>query len=141
MLVAAALVVTMIVWMNRAARNLRQDIERRVETYAQQSTRAAGWAIGLFVFFMVVREGAELVLILRAVELSSAGVQVSPYLSIVNVYGAKNPAGYAFDYGQTKLVTVYNGSTVVSRTAIADPVRNSIPNFPFLPTVGVHIAY
>ena len=76
MLVAAALVVTMIVWMNRAARNLRQDIERRVETYAQQSTRAAGWGIGLFVFFMVVREGAELVLILRAVELSSAGVQV-----------------------------------------------------------------
>ena len=72
---------------------------------------------------------------------TSAGVQVSPYLSIVNVYGAKNPAGYAFDYGQTKLVTVYNGSTVVSRTVMADPVRTSIPNFPFLPTVGVHIAY
>jgi high-affinity iron transporter len=76
MLVAAALVVTMLVWMKRAARTLRRDIERRVETYAQQSTRTAGWAIGLFVFFMVVREGAELVLILRAVELSSAGVQV-----------------------------------------------------------------
>ena len=76
MLVASALVVTMIEWMNRAARNLRKDIERRVETYAQQSGRAAGWGIGLFVFFMVVREGAELVLILRAVELSSAGVQV-----------------------------------------------------------------
>ena len=32
--------------------------------------------MGAFVFFMVVREGAELVLILRAVELSTAGVQV-----------------------------------------------------------------
>jgi high-affinity iron transporter len=75
MLVAAVLVVTMIVWMNRIARTLRKEIEQRIETYAQRSTRAAGWAIGAFVFFMVVREGAELVLILRAVELSSAGVQ------------------------------------------------------------------
>src|SRR5271169_1444853 len=33
MLVAAALVVTMIVWMNRTARNLRKHIEQRVETY------------------------------------------------------------------------------------------------------------
>ncbi len=76
MLVAAALVVTMIVWMNRVARTLKKEIESRVESYAQKSTRAAGWAVGAFVFFMVVREGAELVLILRAVELSTAGVQV-----------------------------------------------------------------
>lgn len=76
MLLASALVVTMIVWMNRVARTLRKSIEERVEAYAQRSTRAAGWAIGAFVFFMVVREGAELVLILRAVQLSSAGVQV-----------------------------------------------------------------
>jgi high-affinity iron transporter len=76
MLLASVLVVTMIVWMNRVARTLRKDIERRVEAYAQKSTRAAGWGVGAFVFFMVVREGAELVLILRAVELSTAGVQV-----------------------------------------------------------------
>src|SRR5271163_2869952 len=76
MLVASALVVSMIIWMNRAARHLKKEIEERVESYAQKSTRAAGWAIGFFVFMMVVREGAELILILRAVELSSAGVQV-----------------------------------------------------------------
>jgi high-affinity iron transporter len=76
MLLAAVLVVTMIVWMNRVARTLRKEIEQRIEVYAQKSTRAAGWGIGAFVFFMVVREGAELVLILRAVELSTAGVQV-----------------------------------------------------------------
>ncbi len=76
MLVAAALVVTMIIWMNRVARTLRKHIESRLETYAQQSTSAAGLGIGFFVFLMVVREGAELVLILRAVELSSAGVEV-----------------------------------------------------------------
>jgi uncharacterized membrane protein len=65
----------MIVWMNRIARTLRKEIEKRVEAYAQKSTSAAGLGIGAFVFFMVVREGAELVLILRAVELSSSGVQ------------------------------------------------------------------
>jgi high-affinity iron transporter len=76
MLLASALVVTMIVWMNRVARSLRKEIEQRVETYAQQTARAAGWGIGAFVFLMVLREGAELVLILRAVELSSEGVGV-----------------------------------------------------------------
>ena len=76
MLLAGALVVTMMVWMNRVARGLRKEIEQRVEAYAQKSTRAAGWGIGAFVFLMVLREGAELVLILRAVEFSSAGVQV-----------------------------------------------------------------
>ncbi len=76
MLAAGVLVITMIVWMNRVARSLKKEIEQRVETYAQRSTWAAGLAIGLFVFLMVVREGAELVLILRAVELSTAGIEV-----------------------------------------------------------------
>ena len=76
MLVAAALVVTMIIWMNRIARSLKKEIEARVEGYASRTTRAAGIGIGIFVFTMVLREGAELVLILRAVELSSAGVEV-----------------------------------------------------------------
>jgi high-affinity iron transporter len=76
MLIASGLVISMIVWMNRVARHLKKEIEQRIEAYAQKSTRAAGWWIGIFVFLMVVREGAELVLVLRAVELSTAGVQV-----------------------------------------------------------------
>jgi len=76
MLAAAALVVSMIVWMNRVARRLRKEIEQRVETYVQKGERAAGWGIGFFVFLMVLREGAELILILRAVELSISGLQV-----------------------------------------------------------------
>jgi len=76
MLVASALVVTMIIWMNHVARSLRKEIEQRIEAYAQKSTRAAGWGVAAFVFMMVVREGAELVLILRAVEISSQGVLV-----------------------------------------------------------------
>ncbi len=76
MIVAAALVVTMIIWMNRIARSLKKEIEQRVEGYASRTTRAAGIGIAIFVFTMVLREGAELVLILRAVELSSAGTEV-----------------------------------------------------------------
>lgn len=76
MLIAGALVVSVIIWMNRISRRLRKEIEERVETYAQRSDRFAGLGIGFFVFLMVLREGAELVLILRAVELSISGVQI-----------------------------------------------------------------
>jgi high-affinity iron transporter len=74
LVVAAVLVVTMIVWMNRIARHLKKDIEQRVESYAQQATFSAGMGLATFVFLMVLREGAELALILRAVELSSEGI-------------------------------------------------------------------
>jgi len=75
LLIAAVFVVTMIVWMNRVARHLKKEIETKVEAYAEKAGRAAGWCIFLFVFLMVLREGAELALILRAVELSSEGLQ------------------------------------------------------------------
>lgn len=75
LLVAALFVVTMIVWMNRIARSLKKEIEAKLETFASRSGAAAGWGIALFVFLMVVREGVELALILRAVELSTEGLQ------------------------------------------------------------------
>jgi high-affinity iron transporter len=75
LLIAAVFVVTMIVWMNRVARHLKKEIEAKVEAYAEKAGNAAGCGIFLFVFLMVLREGAELALILRAVELSSEGLQ------------------------------------------------------------------
>jgi high-affinity iron transporter len=75
LLIAAVFVITMIVWMNRVARHLKKDIEAKVEAYAEKAGSAAGWGIFLFVFLMVLREGAELALILRAVEVSSEGLQ------------------------------------------------------------------
>jgi high-affinity iron transporter len=75
LLIAAAFVISMIIWMNRVARHLRKDIEQKIENYAVKAGSAAGWGILLFVFLMVVREGVELALILRAVELSSEGIQ------------------------------------------------------------------
>jgi high-affinity iron transporter len=75
LLVASAFVITMIVWMNRVARHLKKEIEQKVEAYAARAGNAAGWGIFLFVFLMVVREGAEWALILRAVKMSSEGLQ------------------------------------------------------------------
>jgi high-affinity iron transporter len=75
LLAAAAFVITMIVWMNRVARHLKKEIEQKVEAYAARAGKAAAWGIFIFVFLMVVREGAELALILRAVELSTEGLQ------------------------------------------------------------------
>ncbi|MGB8475199.1 MAG: Fe-S-containing protein [Candidatus Acidiferrum sp.] len=75
-LVAAVFVITMIVWMNRVARHLKKEIEQKIENYVGRSGAAAGWGIFFFVFLMVLREGAELAIILRAVELSSEGLGI-----------------------------------------------------------------
>lgn len=74
LLLAAFFVVSMVIWMGRVARRLRREIEQRVETYAARPERAAGYGLLLFVFLLVLREGAETALILRAVQLSSEGL-------------------------------------------------------------------
>jgi FTR1 family protein len=76
LLVASVFVVTMIIWMNRVARHLKAEIEKRIEIHASKAEFSAGIGLATFVYLMVVREGAELALILRAVELSSEGVAV-----------------------------------------------------------------
>jgi FTR1 family protein len=76
LLVASVFVVTMIIWMNRVARHLKSEIEKRVEQHAAKSEFSAGMGLAAFVFLMVVREGIELALILRAVELSTEGLAV-----------------------------------------------------------------
>lgn len=76
MLIAAFFVVTMIWWMKRVSRSLKRDIESKVEQYARRATLWSALGLALFAFLMVLREGVELVLINRAVELSSEGVSV-----------------------------------------------------------------
>jgi high-affinity iron transporter len=101
LLVAAFFVVTMIIWMNRVARHLKKDIEAKVEAYAARAGSAAGWGIFLFVFLMVVREGAELALILRAVELSSAGLQT--WIGTIAGIGASVAVGLFFFKGTLRV--------------------------------------
>ena len=101
LLVAAVFVVTMIVWMNRVARHLRKEIEEKVESYAKRAGNAAGWGIFLFVFLMVLREGVELALILRAVELSTEGLQT--WIGTLAGIGAAVAVGLFFFKGTLRI--------------------------------------
>jgi len=101
LLVAAFFVVTMIVWMNRVAKHLKKEIEQKVEAYAANAGAAAGWGLALFVFLMVLREGAELALILRAVELSTEGLQT--WIGTIVGIGAAVAVGLFFFKGTLKV--------------------------------------
>ena len=101
LLIAAIFVVTMIFWMNRVARHLKKEIEQRVETFAEKSTVAAGLGLATFVFLMVLREGAELALILRAVELSSEGLAV--WIGTSLGLGVAIAVGWFFFHGTLKI--------------------------------------
>ena len=69
MLVAAFFVVSMIVFMLSAGRKLKGQIEGKLGTLTE---RGSTLGVFLFVFLMVLREGAETVLILSAVSLNSS---------------------------------------------------------------------
>ncbi len=71
MLVAAFFVVTMIVFMMKTGRKLKGQIEGKLGSLA---TRGSQLGVFLFVFLMVLREGAETVLILSAVSLNSSAL-------------------------------------------------------------------
>src|SRR5579864_2471070 len=68
MLAAAFFVITMIVFMMRTGRRMKGQIEGKVGSLVQESSRLGLFA---FVFLMVLREGVETVLILSAVSLNS----------------------------------------------------------------------
>jgi FTR1 family protein len=68
MLVAAFFVVSMVVFMMRTGRKLKGDIEGKVGLLAGKD---AWFGLFVFIFLMVLREGAETVLILSAVTLNS----------------------------------------------------------------------
>lgn len=69
MLVAAFFVITMVLFMMRAGRKMKGEIETRVSTLAGAGS---SWGLFLFVFLMVFREGVETVLILKGVTLDTS---------------------------------------------------------------------
>lgn len=72
MLIAAVFVFTMVYWMHRTARFLRSEIETRIASLQNAGHGASAWGLFLFIFFMVLREGVETVLMLSAVSLNSS---------------------------------------------------------------------
>jgi len=76
--VSACFVVSMMVWMHRKGKMLRSQVEGRVrqamEAGAGGRISKEGWALGAFVFLMVFREGAEAVMFLAAVRLTTDAI-------------------------------------------------------------------
>src|SRR5712664_2369132 len=58
-LIAAVLVISMVVYMLKAAKHMRRDIGERLETAATRAGRGAWLGVFLFVVLMVTREGME----------------------------------------------------------------------------------
>ena len=101
LLLAAVFVVTMIIWMSRVARRLKTEIEQRVEKHAAKAELSAGPGLATFVFLMVLREGAELALILRAVELSTEGLAV--WIGTILGLSVAIAVGFFFFQGTLKI--------------------------------------
>src|SRR5258708_22167132 len=58
-LIAAVLVASMVIYMLRAAKEMRRHIGARLEAAAQRTESAAWLGVFLFVVFMITREGME----------------------------------------------------------------------------------
>jgi len=58
-LVAAVLVISMVVYMLKAAKHMRRDIGAKLEAAAERDGRGAWMAVFLFVVLMITREGME----------------------------------------------------------------------------------
>jgi len=65
-LIAAALVISMVVYMSRAAKQLRADIGRKLEAAAAKPATFAWIGVFLFTVLMITREGMEMAFITGA---------------------------------------------------------------------------
>lgn len=72
LLVSAAFVLSMVVWMNRHGSRMKSEIETRLQEGTAGSR--GSWGVFIFVFLMIFREGVETVLLLAAVSLNTSGI-------------------------------------------------------------------
>ena len=66
-LVAAALVITMVIYMMRAAKRMSADIGQRLEAAASKAGAAAWLGVFLFTVLMITREGMEFAFVAAAI--------------------------------------------------------------------------
>ncbi len=95
--IAAFFLATMLLWMHRASKNIRQDIEHGVES-ALGNWQALG--ILALTFFMIFREGAEIVLFL-----SATAKEASPSVVMEGIAGLVLAVlfGYLFIKGSLRM--------------------------------------
>ncbi len=98
MLIAAFFVASMIIFMMRAGRKMKGEIESKIGSLAGRGSQIG---IFLFVFLMVLREGAETVLILSAVSLET-GALLNFLGTLLGVFAAVL-FGYMFIKGSVRI--------------------------------------
>jgi high-affinity iron transporter len=76
-LIAVVLVTSMVIYMLRAARNLRADIGARLEAAAQKSGTAAWFGVFAFTVLMITREGMETAFLIDAVALRTGSFELT----------------------------------------------------------------
>ena len=100
MLVGAVFVASMVYWMWRTGQHLKREIESKLSELSASSGRAAA-GLFLFVFLMVFREGAEMVLFLAAVSLRTT--ELLSFMGGVLGLGLAVALGVAFFKGSVKV--------------------------------------
>lgn len=91
--IAALLVGSLVFWMWRASRGMKDQVEDRLATLLSGgSTTVRRWGLFGLTFFMVFREGVEVVLFLAALSLTASG-------SVLNIIGAVSGLGLAGLFG------------------------------------------
>lgn len=74
--IAAILVLGMVIYMLRTAKNLRSNINARIENVAQKSGAGAALGVFAFVLLMITREGMETAFIVNALALKTGSVEM-----------------------------------------------------------------
>ncbi len=101
MLVGAVFVASVVVWMMRASKGLKKEIESKISSLSINPSRSGGWGIFAFVLLMVAREGAETAIFLGAVSLRTTELMnlMGAVLGLVLAIGL----GVAFFKGSVKV--------------------------------------
>jgi FTR1 family protein len=102
MFLAAAFVTTMVVWMWKTARHIKKEIEHKIDVLVVHDSPWHVYAgVFVFAFLMVVREGVETVIFLRAV--SSAGMLSGAFLGVLLGAIAATVFGFLFVKGSMRI--------------------------------------
>ncbi|MEJ2010560.1 MAG: Fe-S-containing protein [Acidobacteriota bacterium] len=101
MMLGAVFVASVVVWMMRASKGLRKEIETRISTLSIGQSRSGAWGVFAFVLLMVAREGAETAIFLSAVSLQTT--ELMNFMGAVLGLALAIGLGVAFFKGSIKV--------------------------------------
>jgi high-affinity iron transporter len=97
-LVAAVLVVSMVIYMLKAAKRMRDDIAARIESAARRAGAGAWFGVFLFTLLMITREGMEFAFVAASIANQAGGAALLGGAFVGLVLAALLAAGWA-QYG------------------------------------------